>query len=557
MMRLYSRGEPIDQLTLTNELRSVGEFEKVGGRAYVFKIVESVPTAANASRYAEIVRGRALLREIIDVGSRITEDALREPEDVSEALDAAEQLIYGVSNRTLRDHLAPLSELAPGALEMIQRLYEAEGEVTGVESGFEDLDRLTTGFHKSDLVILAARPAMGKCLSADAEIVLDDGSVATIEQVFDTRKGRLMTLGEDLRLTWTRPSTYVDDGVKPVFRVKTRLGRTIKTTLTHPFLTVGGWRKLGELSVGDHVAVPRRTPVFGREPLGAHRVKLLAYMLGDGNMTGGVPRFTNANPAIREDFIEAAGEVGGLGVREETSGGTRTPSLCVHADRAILRRHRQTFARTLRRAVLESRRPAREIAGRAMVSPASVTHSSQGRTVPDAATSLRLREALAEDSVELDISGLDRARKNAPNGLRRWLEDLGLWGSAAKDKFLPDIVFRAPREELALFLNRLFAADGWATVLASGQAQLGYSTVSEKLARQVQHLLLRFGVVAALCERSVKYDGERRQAFQLNITEPGSIRAFIEGIGIFGKETAVGRVVRVLDGRRRHANRDL
>src|SRR5215211_198103 len=162
MMRLYSRGEPIDQLTLTNELRSVNEFERIGGRPYVFQIVESVPTAANAGRYADIVRGKALLRAIIDVGSRITEDAFREPEDVSEALDSAEQLVYGVSNRTLREHLAPVSELAPGALEMIQHLYEQEGEVTGVETGFEDLDRLTTGFHKSDLIILAARPAMGK-----------------------------------------------------------------------------------------------------------------------------------------------------------------------------------------------------------------------------------------------------------------------------------------------------------------------------------------------------------------------------------------------------------
>src|SRR5215210_4249504 len=166
MMRLYSRGEPIDQLTLTNELRSVNEFERVGGRPYVFQIVESVPTAANAGRYAEIVRGKALLRAVIDVGSRITEDAFGEPENVSEALDSAEQLIYGVSNRTLREHLAPVSELAPGALEMIQRLYEQEGEVTGVETGFEDLDRLTTGFHKSDLIILAARPAMGKTAMA-------------------------------------------------------------------------------------------------------------------------------------------------------------------------------------------------------------------------------------------------------------------------------------------------------------------------------------------------------------------------------------------------------
>jgi replicative DNA helicase len=166
MMRLYSRGDPIDQLTLTNELRSVNEFERIGGRPYVFQIVESVPTAANAGRYADIVRGKALLRAVIDVGSRITEDAFREPENVSTALDSAEQLIYGVSNRTLREHLAPVSELAPGALEMIQRLYEQEGEVTGVETGFEDLDRLTTGFHKSDLIILAARPAMGKTAMA-------------------------------------------------------------------------------------------------------------------------------------------------------------------------------------------------------------------------------------------------------------------------------------------------------------------------------------------------------------------------------------------------------
>jgi replicative DNA helicase len=166
MMRLYSRGEPIDQLTLSDELRSVGEFDRIGGRQYVFRLVESVPTAANAARYAEIVRGKALLRAVIDAGSRIQQEAFSEPDDVTQALDAAEQLIYGVSNRQLKEHLAPVSELAPSALEMIQRLYEQEGEVTGVESGFEDLDRLTTGFHKSDLVVLAARPAMGKTAMA-------------------------------------------------------------------------------------------------------------------------------------------------------------------------------------------------------------------------------------------------------------------------------------------------------------------------------------------------------------------------------------------------------
>ena len=166
MMRLYSKGDPIDQLTLLDELRGMGELDRIGGRPYIFQLVESVPTASNAARYAEIVRGKALLRAVIDAGSRISEDAFREPEDVNEALDSAEQLIYSVSNRTLQDRLSPVSELAPGALEIIQRLYEAEGQVTGVETGFEDLDRLTTGFHKSDLVVLAARPAMGKTAMA-------------------------------------------------------------------------------------------------------------------------------------------------------------------------------------------------------------------------------------------------------------------------------------------------------------------------------------------------------------------------------------------------------
>ncbi|HET7480502.1 MAG TPA: DnaB-like helicase N-terminal domain-containing protein, partial [Rubrobacteraceae bacterium] len=139
MMKLYSNGDPIDQLTLTNELRGMGEYDRVGGRAYVFQIVESVPTAANAGRYAEIIRGKSLLRAVIDAGSRIAEDAFREPDDVNEALDAAEQLIYSVSNRSLGEQLSPVSELAPGALEMIQKLYEQEGEVTGVETGFDDL----------------------------------------------------------------------------------------------------------------------------------------------------------------------------------------------------------------------------------------------------------------------------------------------------------------------------------------------------------------------------------------------------------------------------------
>ena len=89
------------------------------------------------------------------------------------------------------------------------------------------------------------------------------------------------------------------------------------------------------------------------------------------------------------------------------------------------------------------------------------------------------------------------------NPLTRWLRSLGIWGRRASDKFVPAVVFTLCREEIACFLNRLFATDGWATVLSSGQAQLGFCSASERMARQVQHLLLRFGVIASLRHRRV------------------------------------------------------
>src|SRR5690606_20283995 len=134
------------------------------------------------------------------------------------------------------------------------------------------------------------------------------------------------------------------------------------------------------------------------------------------------------------------------------------------------------------------------------------------------------------------------ARRNLPNPLTRWLSAHDLMGKGAHGKFVPEAVFRLPRPQLALFLNRLFATDGWATVLGSGQAQVGYASVSERLARQVQHLLLRFGIVARLRQRWVRYRDARRCSWQLDITATGSLRTFVDEIGIHGKQAAVDAV---------------
>ncbi|WP_273888665.1 replicative DNA helicase [Rubrobacter naiadicus] len=454
MMRLYSRGDPIDQLTLTNELRGSGEFDKVGGRAYIFEIVESVPTTANVSRYADIVRSKAILRAVIDASSRIAEDAFREPEDVGEALDAAEQLIYSISNRRLKEQLSPVSELAPGALEMIQQLYESEGEVTGVETGFEDLDRLTTGFHKSDLIILAARPAMGKCVKWDNLVVdPESGERLTIEECVKRRLPRVSNVSEAGELQTTDISDWIDSGVKPCYRVVTRTGRSVEVTGHHPFLTVKGWTPLHDLEVGDSIAVPRGLPVFGSDetwPLG--RVRLLAYFIAEGGLTRECPKWTNADPQLVEDFRRCIGE--------------QFPDAVV---------------------TKEPHRP-----------------------------------------YDYKVVGNGERRGMNSNPVTAWLKELGLMGKYAGDKSFPSLVWRWSRRYLAEFLRVLFSCDG--TIYGLGKhPRIEFSVGSERLARDVHHALLRFGIVAKLWRK-------KERCWRVEITAPDSVLRYQAEIGWIGEK---------------------
>jgi replicative DNA helicase len=205
----------------------------------------------------------------------------------------------------------------------------------------------------------------------------------------------------------------------------------------------------------------------------------------------------------------------------------------------------------LRGAIARRGVPARQVATAVGVSPASLAHWTQGRTVPSPVVFARLCEVLEVVPAELAPAGIDAARRNAPNPITLWLAGLGLMGHSAHGKFVPAPVFTMPREQLALFLTRLFATDGWASVFATGQAQVGYATVSERLARQVQHLLLRFGITARLRQRWVRYREARRASWQLDITDPRCIHEFASAIGIFGKEDALARAVAAANARSR------
>ncbi|WP_082611133.1 replicative DNA helicase [Lysobacter sp. Root916] len=558
---LAEKNRPFDAVTLGEWFDSMGLSEQVAGGAYLIELASTTPSAANIAAYAEIVRDKAVLRQLIEVGTGIVNDGFQpDGRDSGEILAKAEQEVFAIAEAGARGRtdFTPVNKALSEAFDVLQTRYANGGSVTGLPTGYTEFDEMTAGLQNTDLLIIAARPAMGKCVAHDSEIVLDDGSVVSIERLFDGHRGAAVaTLGDDFRLSRQVPSDYVDDGLKPVFEVTTALGRRIETTLSHPYLTVEGWKPLHELAEGDSIAVPRSLPVFGSERWRDCELRLLGYLIGDGGLTGATPRFTNSNPRIVEDFTAASREFGGVVVRQTEKRAGFAPSMAVIADAGEVAAQRRGFSAALQHALAGRGLSQNAVARQLGVSPASLSHWRHGRTVPAAAVFERLCQVLELRPETLAPEGIASARRNQRNPLGQWLSGLGLLGQGSAGKFIPEAVFRLDAESLATFVNRLFATDGWATVTRAGQAQIGYASVSERLVRQLQHVLLRFGVIAAIRHRWVRYRDTRRSSWQLDITHNASLRLFCERIGMFGKEPAMARVLAALDAHPPKVNRDL
>jgi len=163
MLELYENREPIDILSLTNKLEEKNLLEKIGGRTYLATLANAVPTAAHIITYAEIVRKKATLRRLINAATEITTLGYKEEvEDVSQLLDQAEQKLFSVSQHFLKNVFIPISSVLGEAFERIDELHKQSGQLRGLPTGFYDLDNILAGLQKSDLIIIAARPSMGK-----------------------------------------------------------------------------------------------------------------------------------------------------------------------------------------------------------------------------------------------------------------------------------------------------------------------------------------------------------------------------------------------------------
>lgn len=162
LIDLSERDEPADSITLTNELRKNGHLDTVGGASYIASLIDSVPTAANIEYYVKIVKEKAILRKLIQTSTEIITQSYEDRGDVESFLDEAERAIFDISENRVRPSFYPIKDVVKDSFKILERLYEKKELVTGIPSGFKELDRMTAGFQPSDLIIVAGRPSMGK-----------------------------------------------------------------------------------------------------------------------------------------------------------------------------------------------------------------------------------------------------------------------------------------------------------------------------------------------------------------------------------------------------------
>jgi replicative DNA helicase len=407
---LAAVGEPVDAVTVADELRRHDLLDAIGGTALLADLQAATPAISNAPRYARIVQDTAMLRRLINVAGEIAEIGYDEPDDVTKALDVAESKVFELADRRVVDSTKPIGDLLNLAISDLEQAYERGTALTGVPTGYTDLDELLNGLQPSTLNVVGARPSMGKCVAWDTELV----DPATGELVTAAELHRRGTSGEWVqvvsldpatgRLIVATPSAFVDDGVKPVYRVRTRLGRVVRTTLSHPFLTESGWRPLGQLAKGDRIAAPRALAWFGSERLTPNEAALLAHLLGDAGLRS---RMVDR----KDDVVSRCG------------------------------------------------------------------------------------------ALELDVVPM----------LRR----CGIWNLDDHELRLPPVVFRLEQASLEAFLDRLLVENRGSR--PAHLAQDAFAARSERLARDVQHLLLRLGTVTELRPESILRRGEREVVHVLSV----------------------------------------
>jgi replicative DNA helicase len=496
VLDLYSHGQAVDPVTVAEELRRSGELADVGGAPFLHTLVSSVPTAANAGYYARIIKEAGILRRLIDTGTRIVQLGYETPQDTERAVDLAESWIYQVAQGRVTEDYQSLREVLTSTLEAIEHLHNDNREITGVPTGFPELDRLTSGFQPSNLIIVAARPAVGKALALDTPLPTPTGW---------TTMGNV-AVGSTLIGADGRPTTVVavSDVMRsrPCYEVEFSDGTVILADADHQWLTEtrasrkSAWaagrqyhrmrtqRVFPSVKTTEEILATIRCPGAGRrlnhavantKPLDLPEQELplspyaLGVWLGDGHAAGA--RFTTADPEIVVHL-----EADGLHVVPSAKMlyGLRLPHPPPIASRSCVVCGEQFQPRTS-----QVRTCGRSCGGRArLVSP-----PAEPPTCPDCGKrSSGLRQCQACRTHHGTVQGI--------------LRGLGV----LNNKHIPTMYLRAAEAQRRALLSGLLDTDG--TVTGGGAVQI--SLTSQRLAEDTRELIVSLGYRCSLVRKRVK-----------------------------------------------------
>lgn len=334
---LYGRGEPADMITVAGELQRRGELQRVGGAPYLHTLAANVPIAANAGFYAEIVREKSILRKLVDAGTKIVQIGYAGEGEVDHIVDAAQAEVYQVTDRRKAEDYVQIGEIMDAVLDEIEAIEGREAGIYGVPTGFADLDDLTNGLHAGQMIVVAARPAMGKALALDTPLPTPSGwttmgDVQVGDQLYDA-DGRPTTVVAATEVMTDRPcyevefsdgSTIIADG-QHQWLTETRAARKSQWAADNHYNRARNANIQAAVVTTEQIAQTLRVgrenranhAVINARPLAGHDATLpipayvLGAWLGDGHSAGA--RLTSESDEIPM-YIE------GLGIRCEARG---------------------------------------------------------------------------------------------------------------------------------------------------------------------------------------------------------------------------------------------
>ena len=432
MVKLYEQNRPIDAVILRDELGKRQLLEEVGGTGYLAQILNSVPSSAHGAHYAQIVREKALLRQLIAASNDILRDAYAPHEQADLVLDKAEKRIFDIAEKKVSGAMVEMEQVLHEVFEMIENRGQR-----GLETGFYELDDMMNGLQNGEMIIVAARPSMGKAQPLDAKVLTPGGW---------RRMGELK-VGDSLASVDGAPSRVVGvfpQGEKQVYRVTFADGRSAECCAEHLWrVYYRGWPAPRVVDTAELMALLSReryrnrlwidtfSGEFGRDEGLPIDPWLLGLLLGDGCMGGTSLRFSTAEGAVVEQVRQAAGA---------------------------------TFA-----------------------------------VVPAGGYDYRITQA----------GGAHRrgAQGVTPNPLSAALKKMGLWDVEAHEKFVPPAYLSASRESRRRLLAGLLDSDGWVERWGS----VRFATCSERLAHDVVDLVRSLGGTGSYSSKqpSYTYKGER------------------------------------------------